>query len=262
MKKIRFAAMLIISVMLWGPLAVEASNIAIDSKNAENGIVKVSYSGLNKKTKVMVEKGSTKYYYDLKQSGDSFPLQLGDGSYTVAVLENISGTSYKVLTKKSFKADITEENSVYLQSIQPVLWDEDMEAIKLAASLTEGMEDDNEVVETIYAYIVNNISYDYKKVDKLSPDYIPDIDTILSDGKGICYDYSVLFGAMLRSKGIPTKLIKGYRADMKEYHAWNEVYLDGSWKVVDTTYSAWEHKARTSSAMLQNNSKYQKLKEY
>lgn len=254
--------MLLICVLLFQPIAAEAaSNIAIDIKQASQGVVRISYEGLNKKTKVMVEKGSTKYYYDLKDEEDFFPLQFGDGSYTVAVLENTSGTKYKVLTKKSFKADI-EENAVYLKSTQPVLWDEDMEAVKLANSLAQGSKDSQKVVQAIYNYVVNNIDYDYNKIDKLSSDYTPDIDTILKDGKGICYDYSVLFAAMLRSQGIPAKLIKGYRDGMSAYHAWNEVYLDGSWKVIDTTYDASLKKAGTSNQMFQNKNDYNKMKEY
>ena len=255
--------MLIIGIMLWNPIAVNASsNISIDTKKAKEGIVRISYTGINKKTKVMVQKGSNTYYYDLKNEEDFFPLQLGQGEYTVAVLENTIDTKYKVLTKKSFKADITEENSVYLKSTQPILWNEDMEAIKLADSLTKGGQDSGKVVQALYDYMVKNISYDYEKMDKLSSDYTPDIDAILKDGKGICYDYSVLFAAMLRSRGIPAKLIKGYKNDIKAYHAWNEVYLDGSWKVIDTTYDAWTQKAGTSNNMIKDKNEYKKLKEY
>lgn len=249
--------------MLWSPIAADASlNIYIDSTDAEEGIVRVAYTGINTKTKVMVEKGSAKYYYDLKKEEDFFPLQLGQGNYTVAVLENISGTKYKVVAQKSFKAEISEESSVYLKSTQPILWEEDMEAIRLAESLSQGEEDNKKVVQALYDYIVSNVSYDYKKMDKLSSDYIPDIDAILKEGKGICYDYSVLFGAMLRSRGIPAKLIKGYRDDNKVYHAWNEVYIDGSWKIIDTTYDASALKAGTSYQMFKNKNKYEKLKEY
>lgn len=263
MRKIRYIAMLIICVLLLNPIVADASsNIAIDTKNAKEGIVRISYTGINKKTKVMVEKNSTKYYYDLKNEEEIFPLQLGEGSYTVAVLENTTGNKYKVLTRKSFKADISEKNSVFLKSAQPVLWNEDMEAIELAKSLAQGKEDSEKVVQAIYDYVVNNIDYDYKKIDKLSTDYTPDIDTVLKDGKGICYDYAVLFAAMLRSQGIPAKLIKGYRDGMNTYHAWNEVYLDGSWKVMDTTYDAWLLKSGTSCEMFQDKNEYEKLKEY
>lgn len=262
-KNIRFIAMLIIGVMLWNPIAVDASsNIAIDTKKANEGVVRISYTGINKKTKVMVEKGSAKYYYDLQKEEDFFPLQLGQGSYTVSVLENTSGIQYKVMAKKSFKADITEENLVYLKSTQPILWSEDMAAIKLAGALTQDESNDEKIVQALYEYMINNISYDYNKMDKLSTNYTPDIDTILKDGKGICYDYSVLFGAMLRSRGIPAKLIKGYKNDISVYHAWNEVYMNGSWKIIDTTYDAMKNKTGTSYSMFKAQSDYNKSKEY
>lgn len=262
MKRTSIIAIIVMITTLLGSMTVDASSISINSMKAGDGIVTVSYAGITAKTKVMVEKDSTRYFYDLKNEEDSFPLQLGDGKYTIAVLENTSGTSYKVLTQKSFNADITEDNSVYLNSVQPVLWNEDMQAIKLAASLTRDIEGDSAKAQALFDYIVSNISYDYDKISSVSTDYIPDIDTILSEGKGICYDYAVLYAAMLRSQGIPAKLVKGYRSDLKAYHAWNEVYLDGSWKVVDTTFNAALYKARLTAAMFENGEKYSKSKEY
>ena len=44
---------------------------------------------------------------------------------------------------------------------------------------------------------------------------------------------SAMAAAMLRSQGVPTKLVIGY-AD-QTYHAWNEVYLDGGWQRCDPT---------------------------
>lgn len=262
-RKTRLMILLIIGLMLLNSIAVDASsNIVIDSNKAKEGVVRISYAGINKKTKIMVEKDSVKYYYDLKREEDFFPLQLGQGNYTVEVLENTAGTEYIVVAEKSFKAEIAEENAVYLKSTQPVLWDEDMKAVRLAESLAPEGEDSGKVVQALYDYVVKNISYDYAKLDKLSSDYTPDIDTVLSDGKGICYDYSVLFAAMLRSRGIPAKLVKGYRDGIKQYHAWNEVYLDGSWRIIDTTYDSFSLKAGTSCQMFKDKSEYRKLKEY
>jgi len=259
----KIISILVICIILLSPATAEAaSGITIDSNNSGEGIVRVAHSGTDKKIKVMVEKDSTKYYYDLKKEEDFFPLQLGEGDYSVTVLENIEGIKYKVVARKSFKAEINEMNSVYLKSTQPIVWNYDMESIKLANSLAQGEKDNLKVVQAIYDYIVNNISYDYKKADKLSSDYAPEIDTILRDGKGICYDYSVLFAAMLRSRGIPAKMVKGYRDDIEKYHAWNEVYLDGRWKVIDATFGVVEIKAGTSCQMFQDEDKYSKLREY
>ena len=45
---------------------------------------------------------------------------------------------------------------------------------------------------------------------------------------------------MLRSVGVPTKLVMGRKNDIKEYHAWNQVYLadNNEWINIDTTYDA------------------------
>jgi transglutaminase-like putative cysteine protease len=91
----------------------------------------------------------------------------------------------------------------------------------------------------IYAYVVKNIKYDNAKISNLTPDYLPDIEETYADKAGICYDYSSLFAAMLRSIGIPAKLVKGYAGYAPDsYHAWNEVYIDNQWSVIDTTRDA------------------------
>lgn len=193
-RKTKLLLFFIIAILLFSSIAVNASsNITIDAQKADEGVIRIFSNKLDKKIKVMVEKDSTKYYYDLNKEEDFFPLQLGQGNYTVTVLENTSGNKYKALDKKSFKADITEDNSVYLKSIQLIFWEENMEAIKLAKAIVKDEQSKAKVVQAIYDYIINNIQYDYEKIDKLSADYIPEIDSVLKDKKGICYDYSALF---------------------------------------------------------------------
>ena len=61
--------------------------------------------------------------------------------------------------------------------------------------------------------------------------YTPDIEAIMSSRKGICFDYAAVMASMLRSQGIPTKLVMGYVP--QGYHAWNEVYFEGvGWVIV------------------------------
>ena len=63
--------------------------------------------------------------------------------------------------------------------------------------------------------------------------YLPDVDKTLADRKGICFDFAALMCCMLRSQGIPTQMVIGYADSC--YHAWNRVYVDGQWRLVDTT---------------------------
>ena len=48
----------------------------------------------------------------------------------------------------------------------------------------------------------------------------------METGKGICFDYASLAASMLRSQGIPTKIIFGYVAPDNLYHAWNMFYTE------------------------------------
>ena len=68
-----------------------------------------------------------------------------------------------------------------------------------------------EVIQQIYAWIVDNVSYDQAKVDFVQKNtgYLPNVDQILQEKKGICYDYAALAAAMLRANGIPCQLIMG-----------------------------------------------------
>ena len=62
---------------------------------------------------------------------------------------------------------------------------------------------------------------------------MPDIDGTVRKKMGICQDLSAVVVAMLRSQGIPSKLVIGY-AD-KKYHAWTKNKIDGKWVLYDPT---------------------------
>jgi transglutaminase/protease-like cytokinesis protein 3 len=43
---------------------------------------------------------------------------------------------------------------------------------------------------------------------------------------------------MLRSVGVPSKLVEGQSTYTSVYHAWNQIYVDEKWVTVDTTVDA------------------------
>lgn len=263
MKK-KFALLILAILMMVNSITVNAaqSNIRydVDFTRSEEGIVQVLYNtGLEKKIKLIINNGDDKYIYNLANNEHyiNFPLQLGDGNYSVKIYENTTGTSYKKVYSETQYVDIKDLNQVYINSIQEVNWNEEDEAIifaqellnealkekKLATNNEDVTLTDKEIIEVVYNYIIENIVYDYGKINNLEYNYIPDIDEVLENGSGICYDYAALLSAMLRSQGIPTKLIKGYSATTSVYHAWNEVYLanEERWIIIDTTYDAYMH---------------------
>ncbi|MBC8081194.1 MAG: transglutaminase domain-containing protein [Gorillibacterium sp.] len=249
------------------PIAVAAeSKISwLDVSNLNNGVISINYKvASTTRIKVMITKDSTKYTYNLnsKQETQSFPLQSGNGEYKVAILENISGNKYKTLQSDSISLALTDSASLYLNSIQNINWAESVTAVKKAQELTKGKKTDEEKAKAIYNYIIRTISYDYKLASTVTSDYLPVVDQVLTTKKGICYDYSSLYASMLRSVGIPAKLVMGNSSYVEEYHAWNEVFLNGKWITVDTTVDAGYKKSNKTISFSKDQSKYEALKVY
>lgn len=257
-----------------------SSTLDVDYDDSDKGVVKVKFNtGSEKKIKLLIQSGEDKYYYNLSndEAYVNFPLQFGDGSYTAVIYENTTGSKYKKLHTESFQVDVKEDTDIFLNSIQEVDWDEEDQAIVFANKLVEEATEakqkslkntqasltDQEVIDLMYNYVVENIDYDYQKIKGLDYSYLPDIDSTLETGTGICYDYSSLLASMLRSQGIPAKLVKGYTNWTDVYHAWNEVYLadEERWVIVDSTYDAYMYKKGRSYSMEKDVDVYSKKKE-
>ena len=242
------------------------ANCSFQTGDVDRGILKVAYtSSSGKKAKLIIEKGDSKYTYNLNCNGktESFPLQLGSGAYKATVLENISGNSYRIVDSAQVMANMSDEKAVYLGSIQNIDWNRQNQAIKFAVNLTSSTSDIGEKARLLYSHIVNNYKYDYNKLASLPTTYLPNIDTTYQTKTGICYDFSSLFASMLRSQGIYAKLVKGYTPNATGYHAWNEVYdqKTKSWLIVDTTYDLQVIKKKKIT-MSKKQSDYQKVYEY
>ena len=243
------------------------STALFNTAKLDSGILAVSYNtGTESKLKVMIEKSGKKVTYNLKSDGtaENFPLQMGDGEYKVSILENIEGNKYKYISTENVNLDLADDNQVYLASVQNINWNSNMAAINKAVELTKGLKTDSQKINTIYNYLVNNVTYDYDKLATLSNDYLPNIDKTVASGKGICYDYASTFAAMLRSQDIPVKLVKGYSPNVTGYHAWNEIYNSetGKWMIVDATYDAQMKEAKVKYSMEKSTSQYTKVYDY
>lgn len=266
----KFVLMIIAAFVLFTSVHVVAADASpatswLDASKLAQGVVSVSYEvKANVKTKVMIAKGKENYTYNLTagKKTEQFPLQLGNGDYKVMVLENVSGKSYKVVKQETVKLNLKDETVIYLNSVQNVSWTSTNKAIAKAQELAKGKKTDEEKVKAIYDFITSNIAYDYSLAQSVSSDYLPNIDKTLTTKKDICYGYSSLFAAMLRSLDIPTKLVMGDTEYVDVYHAWNEVYLNGKWVTIDTTVDAGLKKSNKKFEMIKDVKKYTKAKQY
>ena len=231
---------------------VKSNDVAsIDYSNTQDGYVMVRYTAdTNKRLKVRVKGPETTYTYNLTpKEWAAFPLSDENGNYTITVYRNVEGNSYASVLSLKITVTMEDEFAPFIRSNQYVNFDIAPRTVSKAASLTKGMTDPLKKVEAIYNFVVNNMKYDKELAANVTSGYLPNLDSVLSKMSGICFDYAALMTGMLRSQGVPTKLVIGYAGDV--YHAWINVYskstgwvdgviyFDGArWKRMDPTFAA------------------------
>ena len=269
LKRFGFAFSIICLMMISKSPEVFAADFKIDISQVSNGIVSVSGTPGPKTVRVMIQKDGEKLKYNYLYSSTNqniYPLQLGTGRYTITVLENKSGNEYMKLSSQTVNVASISEKALYTSSIQLIDYKSSTTSINSMKSLIASAKDENEKVLIIYDYIISHFDYDYDKAKRLSQgnsDYLPVIDSIYSAKKGICYDYASMLAGALRSAGIPAKLQMGYSSDIpNQYHAWNEIYVGGTWFKIDATYDTQVKKANLEVNVKKPDSKFTVLKYY
>lgn len=216
----------------------------LDYGHSELGYVMARNKASDKRYKLRIEKGDEKYTYDLNSNDEYeiYPLQLGDGKYKVQLFKQASGNQYAAAAAHTFSVTLTDPNNPYLYPNQYCMYDENSKTVALSLELCDGLTSDAQKVEAVYNYLTKNIVYHYVRATTVEKGYLPNIDAVLNEKMGICFDYAALMACMLRVQGIPTQLVIG-NAD-KTYHAWNNVYLDGKWQHYDATFAATKTKVK------------------
>lgn len=198
----------------------------IDFSCADEGYISAVYTGKSTRAKLRIKCGDLQYDHDLAADGtrEFFPL-MESGSYSVKIYELVVGKSYGEAVSAEFDVKIKSSTGMYLYPNKYVNFDSSSNAVKKAAELCAGIDEEVEKIAEIFGYVAGNTKYDKQLAATVKSGYIPDPDKTLKLGTGICFDYASLMAAMCRSQGIPTRLVIGY-AEPDIYHAWNEVYID------------------------------------
>jgi hypothetical protein len=206
--------------------AEEMEEGLLDCSALSEGYVALSAQDENR-LKFQVSLEGESYTYDLPSDGTPavFPLNMGSGTYQFQLLRCVGGTKYARVWETSRGVTLADEFVPFLVPSQMVNYNGKSACVAKAWELTKTCSSDVDVAAAIYAYLVNSISYDDAKASSVEQGYLPDPDTTLETGKGICFDYAALAAAMLRSQGIPCQLITGYVGQQELYHAWNRFYV-------------------------------------
>ena len=121
----------------------------------------------------------------------------------------------------------------------------------IAEQLTEGMTNDYEKAAALHDWICSYVCYDEDGIvsEETVPYYATDV---VKNKRAVCLGFATLYAALCRSINIPCNVVSGYALGIGEdtswnsdtiatdyqNHAWNEVYADGRWVIVDTTWDS------------------------
>ena len=209
--------------------------VRIDVSSADIGYFGV-WSNSAVKLKLQVKKnGAADYVYDLTSNWtDFFPFQSGSGNYTIRIMKNVEDSKYFELYSMQVPVHLNSELDPFLISCQYAYYTEDSACVQKAREIAGQSSDETDFIYKIYEEICSSVKYDSIKAQAVQSGYIPNPDETLATKRGICFDYASLAASMLRSQGIPTKIIFGYVAPDNIYHAWNMFYTEESgWTAVE-----------------------------
>ena len=91
---------------------------------------------------------------------------------------------------------MTDEFAPFLRPNQYVDYTNAVNTVAKAAELTKGLTDPLAKVKAVYEFVVKTLKYDRAKASSVQSGYLPVLDTVLAQKKGICFDYASLMTAM------------------------------------------------------------------
>ena len=219
-----------------GKSTVKKGDLVVDNSHMDQGYIMVKAKASKKRYKVRITTSGAKLNYDLNSDGEYevFPLQFGNGKYEIGLYRQASGTKYEAVGKASLKVKMEDELSCFLYPNQYVNYTAETPCVVAASEMCAGMTSQSEIFKTVCKYIKNNFVYDFIKSVTVGKGVLPDIDGCWANKMGICQDLSAMTCAMLRSQGVPARLMIG-TLGVNTYHAWVMAVVNGEDKFFDPT---------------------------
>ena len=209
--------------------------LAADLSNTSQGYFMAWASQpTSQRLKLRVVFNGTNLDYDLPGDGTSIvvPLQMGSGSYQVLLYENVSGKKYAEAGSLWLDAWLDREDIAFLYPNQYVDYTELSAAVEQADALCAG-KSNMDAFQAVCSFMKSGFVYDFVKALTVKAGTLPDIDGSYEKRMGVCQDLSAIMCCMLRTQGIPSRLVIGYADD--NYHAWTVTDVDGEEVFFDPT---------------------------
>ncbi len=156
---------------------------------------------------------------------------------STAVLLGISAFSQDFLDRKDYKR--------LYRHVQRTPDSLENDPDLLVNYLKQETNDRRELIEIIYYWISDNISYDIEGF-MTNSNCVQDGYTVLETKKSVCQGYAELFQLLCVQEDIECEIISGYakgygfngKRENEPNHSWNAVKLNGNWKLIDVTWGS------------------------
>ena len=207
--------------------------IALTAKSEEEVRVKIIHDSGAERVYLVPRTGEVAYY----------PLSDGSGHYAIQIMKKVKDSTNAELYERAMEgacdAALFDEFQPFLRPSTYVWFTGYSNCVNAAAKLCTGESNDDRKIELVKSYVAGELDYDDTLAENGDQTYIRDPDEILARKTATCLDYAVVTAAMLRSQGIPAKVVYGnVEQGTTVFHAWNMVYTSSrGWFRVDVTYA-------------------------
>lgn len=219
----------------------------LETGHASDGYVVARYLGDKERARVTITgpDGSTTPWPLNKDEETVIALTSGSGPYRAMFYEDTGNFNFAAIFETVFIATLKDPLAPFLASDYYAPYTEDSACVKKAHELYDAAGgDEKSFIRDVYRFITSTVVYDEDLAGELYADYRPDPDRTLEEGKGICLDYTALMAAMLRSCGVPARVMTGNFGAY--YHSWitcaprgkGDLTEDVAWQIYDPTLGA------------------------
>lgn len=216
--------------------AVVGEGAAIDVSQANStGLFLASLPGIpSSRHKLVVSHGGETRAYEMPLDGTevAVPANMGDGTYEVSVMRNVHASEYVPILSTEAEVSLSDDDAPFLSPNLMCRFSEGSACVRKAREIAASCRGQGEFAGKALEFVMGAVEYDDAKAAAAgaTKDYVPDPDATLASGRGICFDYASLLAAMLRSCGIPARIVVGNVLPSGELHAWVEARVDGTWE--------------------------------
>ena len=127
---------------------------------------------------------------------------------SASIVSNVSMYEYdiKKISTENLEYEPDDED-LKLYTGEDLFIDISSPVIQAAAKKAAGDEIDQVIkAKKIYAYVASRLHYDWERAADRNYKFM-DASEILKAGKGVCADYAILYTALLRANGIPSRVV-------------------------------------------------------